>query len=214
MRHHRGFAGLIGAVNPAQEFQDRRLERLRAEADSIHAGASKAPQFREVDRTRIRFERNFRVALDSKPAIGGFDQRSDRFGLEQRGRAAAEENRPDRLAGPRRTRGPALELAGQRGQVVGFGPGRGRIRIEVAVRALRFAPGNMDIERERHGRPASGSHRPPSGATYNAFHPAAILGRSQPTEFPKSKVPSSPSRAIARRPPQAVWPAWSPPGSC
>ena len=122
MRHPRRCAGLIGAVDAPEELQRRRVERLRAEADSIHARRAHPREFREVHGAGIRLERYFRVVFDSANAIGSVDNCADRFRIEQRRRSASKKDRLDALTRIRRSACPIFELGNQRARVLLFRP--------------------------------------------------------------------------------------------
>ena len=66
MRHRGGVARLVGAMNAAEELENRGIERLRAEADAVHARRAHPDEFRYIDGARIRLEGDFRVVLESK----------------------------------------------------------------------------------------------------------------------------------------------------
>ena len=110
MRHFCGGTSLIGAVDAAEKLERRSIERLRAEADSIHAGGAHPGEFREIHRARIRLERYLRVIFDSASPSGGVDNFADGFWIEQRRRPAAKKDRPDALACVRRSARPVFEL--------------------------------------------------------------------------------------------------------
>ena len=85
-------------MNPAEELERRGIERLRAETDSIYARRAHPAEFRQVHGAGIRFERYLRVVFDPANAIGGVDNLTDGFGIEQRRRSTPKKDCPDALA--------------------------------------------------------------------------------------------------------------------
>src|SRR5580698_5927158 len=118
MRHLRRRSGFVGAVDAAEKLERRRIERLRTETDSIHARRAHSAKFREIDSAGIRFERYLGVRFDSANSIRRVNDRADGFGIEQRRRSAAEEDRADTFARVRRSACAMFKLRNQRAGVL------------------------------------------------------------------------------------------------
>ena len=142
-------------MNAAERIQHLRIEGLRAERDAVDAGRGIAFETAVFHRAGIGFHRD----LDSRrewQALGHApEQCGDRRRAEQRRRAAAEENAADFTPSTfiRRRDRPAAALRHKR-----LGNRRGARAVEIAVRALADAPGQV-ARRLRFGRPCGYSRR-------------------------------------------------------
>src|SRR5262245_30433776 len=132
-------------------------ERLDTETQTIDAGLAKTGELFERDGLGIGLEGDFSVRCKGKAASARFDNRADLVRLEQRRRAATEENRIGGVA-----IGPAADLLVQRGDVLGLQFGVKESPIEVAVVADGRAERNVDVEAQSgHVRPCYDPARPP-----------------------------------------------------
>ena len=100
-------AGAIGAVQPRQPLQLVVAKRLDTEAETVDAGRAVRREPILGDAFRIRLERDFAIAREVERVLARGDDPRDLVRLEQRRRAAAEEDRVGRgqrasstLAGP------------------------------------------------------------------------------------------------------------------
>ncbi len=115
---------------------------------------------------------------------------------QQAGRAAAEENAVH--APPPNQRQRLLEVGGQRGNIALLGKLAARfMRVEVAVRALAHAPGDMHIQRQRRqcleghlDRAQSGARNQHGHDVTNCTRCAAIRAiRAEPAPGPVDRSP-------------------------
>src|SRR5580658_9018901 len=142
-------ASFRGAVDPAEELKPLVIERLGAEADSVDSGSAHPVELGRVDRARICLQRDLGAALEAEAARGRGQDRRDRFRLEERRRAAAEENRLEPPSRPWSLAGAVLDLGDERAHVVVLGPARDGVRVEIAIRAFGLTVWDVKIERER-----------------------------------------------------------------
>ena len=144
-------ARLFATVNAAQRLQLRGIEALDADREAVDAASAVIAKLGRFERAWIGFQRDFRIGGEIEPGAERRQQFLDRARGEQARRAAAEKYRihapaPDLRQGK-------FQVGDQRAHVVllrRLAPDL--VRIEVAVRALFYAPGNMHIERQRRQR--------------------------------------------------------------
>ena len=183
---------VVGAVEGAQDVVDR---RLHAEADPVEAGR---PQLLEVprrDAVGVGLRGDLDVVGQAELGRRARHDRAEVGGLQQRGRAAAEEDRldldvavaqhvageadlADRRLGVRRPAGADLvaEL-------------EGGVGVEVAVAAAHAAERDVDVETERlaaEGRPGLVGEQ-------------AVLGRDVAVGLGGGHVPHPTTRAAPCR---------------
>ena len=144
----RGAARLSGVVDAAERLELRRIEALDAERQAVDAGRTEGGELVGLDGAGVGFQRDLRVVHQRQAGADGGEQRVERLGGKQARRAAAEEDADDPAAPDERQR--RFQVGDQRGDVLGFRQAVAqRMRIEVAVRALLHAPGNVHVERQR-----------------------------------------------------------------
>jgi hypothetical protein len=145
-----GAAGIRGGMNAPQGVKRALIEALRAKRDAADPDGAVLAKRAALDGAGVRLQRHLRILRDVEVSARGFQDRPDGCRREQARRPAAEEHArhnapPDlrRLCGDiaRKSRHVRLlrELAVQ------------GVRVEVAVRALPYAPRKVHIERERWG---------------------------------------------------------------
>src|ERR1051325_5333503 len=163
----------------AQKFQQSRLKRLDADADCVCPRVAIAEKFVAVHVARIGFQRDRAVRVDRKRRRHPSQELADALGLEGRGRAAAEKNALRRAPAPFVGIPVMFQLPQQRVRVALLRDGGDHMRVEVAVRALADAVGNMNVEGEwvlRHKRSDLSYARPITAAS----KPSAIAQRRSP----------------------------------
>ncbi len=146
------------------------VETLRAERHAIDSLGRVLGEATVLDRAGVRLERDLRVGGERQHAACVRQHLADRSRREQAGRAAAKEHGHD-LATARLVRGK-LEVTLQRRDVWLLGDARRGhgVRIEIAVRALAHAPGQVHVQRQRnagrvdHGAPAASAATSPRKA--------------------------------------------------
>src|SRR5260370_22552647 len=124
MRYPGRFARLFRAMNPPEEFENSRLERLRAETQAIYARRPHSSQLRITDRAWICFERDLAVALHAKDPVRRVDHVSDRARLQERRCSTTKQNRLDVVVRPCRIMRSAPHLADQPPRVILLEPRR------------------------------------------------------------------------------------------
>ena len=166
----------------------KRGSKLCTPIDSRFTPAARKPSKRASSNVPgIRLHRDLGVGGERQPRAHRREQTVDRRGREERRRAAAEEH-ARHLASPHR-RQRALEVGDERvdvrvlrrsGRVAAPG-----VRVEVAVRALRDAPRQVHVQRQRRQRdeaPAPGIRAgaiDPPAARSNDTANVAVLSRRQ-----------------------------------
>jgi hypothetical protein len=137
--------GLV--VDAPQRRQVPGIEALDSDREARHAGVAIAAELLRLEGPRIRFQRDLAVGVQGEPGAERRDQRPDRLGGKQAGRAAAEEyarDWPPPDLGQR-----LLEVAHQSVHVRVFGNVPPHlVGIEVAIRALPDAPRYVNVERK------------------------------------------------------------------
>ncbi len=163
---------------------------------------------RALERSRIRFERDFGIGRqrDARPHAG--QDPVDRLRSEQAGRAAAEKNRVHATAPDRGQR--ELEIREQRIDIARFGNFNAPLmRIEIAIRTLPEAPGNVDVQRERRQRREMRRlQRQRGGSIHRALRKLmrhCAVGRAAPASpcrgaTARSCAPAASRRRSCRRP--------------
>src|ERR1041384_6658019 len=144
-------ARLARVVDAAERLQHALVEALHPDRDAVHPGSAKATETAGFHRAGIRFQRDLRRGLERQPRAHAGQQRGDRVGREQAPRTAAEEYAGEAPAPHRRQM--ALQVEQQSLEIGLLGQLAGAlVRIEVAVRTLPHAPGDVNVERERRQR--------------------------------------------------------------
>ncbi len=135
-------------MDAAQGLQLGWLEALHADGQAIDAEAAVVAEFGLFESARVGFQSDLDVVGKADTPLQPFENPAQCLGGKQAGRAATEENRAE----------PAaldlieilVEIGQQRRDVFIFRQLRpGRMGIEVAVRALAHAPGDMHVGRQR-----------------------------------------------------------------
>ena len=137
----------VDAVRPAEEHQGFVIERLQPERYAVDPGARDVGKARRLDRGGIGLERDLDIGLGRPISGRRIDDRRDRRGRHQRGRATAEEDRPETPSGQRRR---LIRQVGEQS----VAPRRlvdalADMAVEIAIGAFRDAERPMDIKRER-----------------------------------------------------------------
>ena len=139
--------------------------------NAVHAGGAIMLEAAMLGGAGIGFQRDLEVRCEAQARAGRLQERIDRFRREQRRRAAAEEHRVHGAAPCQRQ--VVVEVGDQ---CIDIGRERQRalrlVRIEIAIRTLAHAPGQVHVERERrsgeHGpmrNPAGAASTPPAPST-------------------------------------------------
>ena len=152
-------SGFAIVVDAAEGRQVPRVETLDSQRQAVDAGSAKGGKLSGFDGSRIGFEGDFGVRQQGKAAAHGGKELVDSLAREQAGRSTADEDAvnpasPDQ--GQRR-----FQVGDQGREVIALGDRRlplanaaacrQGVRVEVAVRTLLHAPGNMDVQRQRRG---------------------------------------------------------------
>ncbi len=144
-------ARLRPVVNAAERLEMCRIETLDADRQPVDSGGAKVGEFLRLESPRVRFQRDLGVRRERQPCPDRRQQFIQRTCGQQRGRAAAEENRVYRPAPHLRQR--QLQVSNQRCDIFPLRNLALRlVGIEVAIRALTHAPRDMDIQRQRRQR--------------------------------------------------------------
>ncbi len=145
-----GARRLVAVMDAAQRLQMARVEALDADRQAVDAAVAVRPELVGLEGAGIGFQRDFRATVQRQQGADIRQQAVDAGRRQQAGRAAADED-ACRCAGPRSA---ARRLRGRRAARRG-NPAREQasplhfVRIEVAVRALPHAPGEMHVQRQR-----------------------------------------------------------------
>src|SRR5207245_3603980 len=134
-----GGAGAASVVEPAEDGQDRIVERLHPQAYAIDAGGPIGDELVVHDAFRVALDGDLDLRGDGKAVTDRIEDLRDLVGLEQRGRAATEEHRRDlRPPSVQRRRSEQLDLGdGAPDVTLHARPILERRRIEGAVVADR-----------------------------------------------------------------------------
>src|SRR5690606_19386586 len=125
-----------------------RLEALYADGQPVDAEAAVVTELGLLEGARIGLQGDFDVLGKAKAPLQPFENPAQCLGGKQAGRAATEENRAEPAA--LNLIEILVEIGQQRRDVFIFRQLRpGRMGIEVAVRALAHAPGDMHVGRQR-----------------------------------------------------------------
>ena len=103
---------VLRRVLAAEGLEQRRVERLRAEADAVDAGLAPRGGFLRGDRGRVDLERELEQVAVERGVAQRPDQLAEKFRRQHRGRAAAE---VDRLQRERKFLARAPPFLAQRG---------------------------------------------------------------------------------------------------
>jgi hypothetical protein len=137
-------------VQAPDPLEDRVVQRLDPQAETGDAGRAVGGELPARDALRVALHGDLRVALEREVAADGLEDAGQGVRLQERRRAAAEEDAADADAPGPRQRGQQRQLAVQGRQVP---PHRGRVvqraRVEGAVVAAPRAERNVDVKAER-----------------------------------------------------------------
>ena len=149
-------ARLEVAMDAPERLEVPRVEALDAEREAGDAGFAKSGESGCLHRAGVGFQRDFRTGHQWRQRAHAAEDAIDTGGGKQAGRAAAEEYGMDRT--PPDIGQRTFQIEQQRVDVGGFRNALRGVRIEVAIRALFYAPRQVDVERQRrrHGKAASG----------------------------------------------------------
>jgi hypothetical protein len=161
--------GFAAVVDPAQSLEATVVEALDAEAQAIDAGLAIQLEAAVLGGAGVGLKGDLAPRDETQAAAGLLQETVDVLGREQARRATAEEHRVH-VAAPGQ-RQVVVEVGQQRVDVrVERQRATALMRIEVAIRTLAHAPGQVDIQRQRwrgqrqdgssvkrEGQPASGA---------------------------------------------------------
>ena len=129
----------------------RRIEALDAERKPVDAGGAESGEFLRFCGAGVGFQGDFGIPRQRQAGTDGGEYGVDGVPGKEAGGAAAEEDADDLPS--RNVRQGGIELGRQRCNVIRF---RQRlalaVRVEVAVRAFAYAPGDVHIKGERRER--------------------------------------------------------------
>src|SRR5207342_205671 len=133
-------------MNPAEKLEQMRLERLHADADTIHPTGAVAGEICTFHGSGIGFQSNFAVRIDRKQPIRAFEDACNARRLKSRRGAAAEEDRLDTSVATMIHAGIMTQLLNQCLSVTCFRDFRDDVRIKIAVGTFADAIGDMNVE--------------------------------------------------------------------
>ena len=142
--HPVGLDGVRRRVTSSEEAEQVVIEALDADAKPVYAGIEEMAELVGSEVSGIGLKRDFRVVLKGKGLGNGIHQRGDVAEGQVGWRATAEEHGADGRTAEQT--GPQLDLRPQSGHVVGYERLDLGVRVEVAVRALRLAERDVDVE--------------------------------------------------------------------
>ncbi len=191
---------LAFVVDAAERGKMLRVEALDPDRETVHARRPEVAELVGLERAGVRLERDLGVGLERQARADRGEQAVDRACGEQARRAAAEEDRMH--APPPHARERRLEVGDQSVDVVVLGERVARLmRIEVAVRALADAPGQVNVEGERRqrreGEPVAGSGGRDDGAGHDVG--TRLDDRAEAAPTARRGTPGEYSRRGARR---------------
>jgi hypothetical protein len=153
-RRARGFGGAqrrVAPVDAPERLQFFILEALNADGQAIDPGFPETPEVFLVHRAGIGLEGDLDILVERQARANPGQQTVNGLGREQARRAAADENRMHDP--PPHARQVLLQVAQQRVDVFLLRNLFPRlVRIEIAIRALAHAPGDVHVERQRRKR--------------------------------------------------------------
>ena len=156
-----GGARLRGVVDAAERLEMRRVEALDADRQPVDAERAKLGELARLECSRIRFQGDLCIRRELQAGADGRQQFIETARRQKRRCAAAKKHRVDR-ASPDLRQGPfqvgdqrsdvalfqcAIEIQ-QRAVAGGLHPFR-LMRIEIAIRTLANAPGDVYVEGQR-----------------------------------------------------------------
>src|SRR5690606_24130921 len=146
---HRRF-GLGAVVDPPQPLQAAVVEALDAEAEPVDAGCQVVGKPAVFGSAGVGFQGDLEPGHEAQAGGGALEEAVNRCGGEQAGGAAAKE---DGVDGTAPGQGQVVVEVGEEGVDVGVKGefAAGLVRVEVAVGAFSYAPGEVDVEGERRG---------------------------------------------------------------
>ena len=133
-------------MNPTEKLEQMRLERLHADADTIHPAGAVAGEVCTFHGSGIGFQSNFAVRVDREQLVRAFENARHARRLKSRRRAPAEEDRLDASAAPMIHAGIMIQLLNQCFSVTCFRDFRDDVGIEIAVGTFADAIGDMNVE--------------------------------------------------------------------
>src|SRR5690606_35807909 len=172
-----------------------RLEALYADGQPVDAEAAVVTELGLLEGARIGLQGDFDVLGKAKAPLQPFENPAQCLGGKQAGRAATEENRAEPAA--LNLIEILVEIGQQRRDVFIFRQLRpGRMGIEVAVRALAHAPGDMHVGCQRRQLQAASSKRQVARVVFACSLWLAACGFHIP------------SRALSNAMARARWLSW------
>ncbi len=136
-------------MNPLEQAQFRRIGALDPVAEAVETQSAQIPQIVRRNRSRVGFERDFGSRGNLKSPVNGLENGVKLGRSQQRRRAAAEENRPNREpAGGARSN--QLDFSTQRLNIGRDGLRLPGVGVKVAVGAAVSAKREVKVKRIRH----------------------------------------------------------------
>src|SRR5690606_3355997 len=198
---HRGI-GLGAVVDAAQPLQAAVVETLDAEADPVHPGGAVVLEAAVFGGAGVGLERHLQAGREPQPGAGALQEAVDLRRWKQAWRAAAEEHAVHGAAPGQRQ--VVVEVGQQRVDVAVERQRPARlVRVEVAVRALAHAPGQVHVQRQRRWaqhRPGGASSAGSMSTRGCAARTAAAISRNSCDGPSKPPNEWSISRCRRRRP--------------
>ena len=149
---------LAAVVDAAQPCQAAVVETLDAEAQPVDAGLPVVPEASVLGGAGVGLECDLGIGREAQARRGAFEEPGDRRGRKQARRTAAEEHAVHRAAPDQRQ---VLIEIGQQRIHVGIERRRAAlefVRVEIAVRTLSHAPGQVHVQRQRRGQQGVAGH--------------------------------------------------------
>ena len=146
-----GTVRFVVVMDAAQGVQVAFVEALDADREAVDAAVAIGLEFFGFEGTGVGFHGDFDATIERQERAEVGQQAVQPFGRKQARGAAADEDGVDLAAPDQRQR--AFEIGLERVEVFGFGETVvGFVRVEVAIGALAYAPGDVHVERERRQR--------------------------------------------------------------
>ena len=135
-------------VDAPERMQMLRVEALDADGQPVDAQRAEVGELLRLERPRVGLQGDLGIRRQRQARANRGQDLVERMRGQQAGRAAAEEDAVHAPAPDQRQ--CLLEVGGQRRDVALLGKLAARfMRVEVAVRTLAHAPGDMDVQRQR-----------------------------------------------------------------
>src|SRR5262245_21590999 len=140
------FHRFVGGMNPAEKLEQMGLERLHADADTIHPARVVAGEVCTFYGSGVGLQGNLAARLDIEQRGCAFENATDARRLKGRWSPTAEEDRLDASTAPMIHTSTMIQLLNQCCCVIFFRDFRNDVGIKIAVRTFADAIGNMNVE--------------------------------------------------------------------